>query len=60
MEGDVITMQEIYSYKRTGTNPDGTVQGRFSATGVRPRVSEKIRTYGISLSDSMFNPDVND
>jgi len=60
MEGDVITMQEIYSFKRTGTNPDGTVQGRFSATGVRPRVAEKIRTYGINLSDGMFNPEVND
>ncbi len=60
MEGDMITMQEIYSYKRIGTNPDGTVQGMFRATGVRPRVSEKIRTYGISLSDGMFDPDAND
>jgi len=60
MEGDMITMQEIYSYKRIGTNPDGTVQGMFRATGVRPKVSEKIRTYGISLSDGMFDPDAND
>ncbi len=59
MEGDVITMQEIYCYKRTGTNPDGSVQGMFSATGVRPGVSEKIRTYGISLSDGMFDPEAN-
>ena len=57
MEGDMITMQEIFNYKRTGTNPDGTVQGMFRATGVRPKVSEKIRTYGISLSDGMFDPD---
>ncbi|ASQ90254.1 pilus assembly protein CpaF [Prosthecochloris sp. GSB1] len=56
MEGDVITMQEIYSYRRTGVNPDGTVLGLFRATGVRPRVSEKIRTYGITLSDGMFDP----
>jgi len=60
MEGDMITMQEIFNYKRTGTNPDGTVQGMFRATGVRPKVSEKIRTYGISLSDGMFDPDAND
>ncbi|ASQ90249.1 pilus assembly protein CpaF [Prosthecochloris sp. GSB1] len=60
MEGDVITMQEIYSYRRTGVNPDGTVLGLFRATGVRPRVSEKIRTYGITLSDGMFDPDAND
>jgi pilus assembly protein CpaF len=60
MEGDMITTQEIYCYKRTGTNPDGTVQGVFSATGVRPNVSEKIRTYGIRLSEGMFDPDAND
>lgn len=60
MEGNVITTQEIFSYKRTGTNPDGTVQGLFRATGIRPRVSEKIHAYGISLSDRMFDPNEND
>ncbi len=60
MEGDIITTQEIYCYKRTGTNPDGTVQGVFNATGVRPKVSDKIRTYGITLSDGMFDPGAND
>lgn len=56
MEGNVITTQEIFSYRRTGTNPDGSVQGLFMATGVRPRVVEKIRSFGISLSDGMFDP----
>ncbi|NTU68669.1 MAG: CpaF family protein [Chlorobiaceae bacterium] len=60
MEGDIITTQEIYCYRRTGTNPDGSVQGMFSATGVRPRVSEKISTYGIRLSEGMFDPGTND
>jgi pilus assembly protein CpaF len=60
MEGDVITTQEIFCYKRTGTNPDGSVEGMFSATGVRPNVSEKISTYGISLSVGMFDPGAND
>ncbi len=60
MEGDVITTQEIFSYKRTGTNPDGSVQGVFKATGLLPKVYEKILTYGIVLSDDMFNPDAND
>jgi pilus assembly protein CpaF len=60
MEGDVITTQEIFSYKRTGTNPDGTVQGVFKPTGVRPNVSEKIRTYGINLSEGIFDPGAND
>jgi pilus assembly protein CpaF len=57
MEGDVITTQEIFCYERTGTNSDGSVQGVFRATGIRPRVAEKFRTYGIGLSDGIFNPD---
>ena len=60
MEGEIITTQEIFCYKRTGTNPDGTVQGMFRATGVRPKVYEKFITYGIGLSDGMFDPGPND
>ncbi len=60
MEGEIITTQEIFGYKRTGTNPDGTVQGIFRATGVRPKVYEKMLTYGISLSEGMFDPGPND
>jgi pilus assembly protein CpaF len=60
MEGDIITTQEIYCYTRTGTNPDGSVEGVFRATGVRPKVAEKISTYGIDLSVGMFDPGAND
>jgi len=60
MEGDIITTQEIFCYKRTGISPNGSVQGVFSATGVRPKVADKIRTYGIALSDGMFDPCAND
>jgi len=60
MEGDMISIQEIFSYRRTGTNPDGTVQGIFGATGVRPKVFEKIRTYGIAFSEGIFFPGDND
>ncbi len=60
MEGEIITTQEIFCFKRTGTNPDGTVQGVFRATGVRPKVYEKMLTYGISLSEGMFDPSPND
>jgi pilus assembly protein CpaF len=56
MEGDVITTQEIFCFKRTGTNPDGSVQGLFTATGIRPKVVDKIRTYGFALSDGIFDP----
>ena len=60
MEGEIITTQEIFGYKRTGMNPDGTVQGIFRATGVRPKVYEKMLTYGISLSEGIFDPGPND
>jgi pilus assembly protein CpaF len=60
MEGEMITTQEIFSYTRTGTAPDGTVQGMFRATGVRPKVYEKILTYGIQLREGLFDPDAND
>jgi pilus assembly protein CpaF len=35
---------------------DGTVVGHFAATGVRPRFTDRLRTYGIELSDRMFDP----
>ena len=56
MEGEVITMQEIFAYKQTGVANDGTVVGHFAATGVRPRFTDRLRTYGIELSDRMFDP----
>lgn len=56
MEGDVITMQEIFSYKQTGVADDGTVTGHFSASGVRPRFAERLRTFGVTLSPQVFEP----
>ena len=47
MEGNVITMQEIFLFQQRGTGPDGQILGEFQATGVRPRVLEKIARYGI-------------
>jgi pilus assembly protein CpaF len=47
MEGSVITMQEIFLFQQRGTGEDGKVLGEFVATGVRPRVLEKIARYGI-------------
>jgi pilus assembly protein CpaF len=58
MEGEMITMQEIFSFKQTGLGTDGAVQGHFSATGVRPRFGERLRTFGVSLPDDMFDPTV--
>jgi pilus assembly protein CpaF len=55
MEGDVITMQEIFRFDKTGLSPEGKVIGRFVATGVRPKVCEKLRMAGIQLPPDMFD-----
>jgi pilus assembly protein CpaF len=54
MEGDIITMQEIFVFEKAGVNQDGKVVGRFRATGVRPKVSERLLAAGIRLPASMF------
>ena len=59
MEGDVITMQEIFRYRQTGISADGIVQGRFEATGIRPRFLEQVMAHGVSLSPDLFRPDRN-
>jgi pilus assembly protein CpaF len=56
MEGDIITMQEIFSFRQRGVADDGTVLGHFAATGVRPRFVERLKSYGISVSDQLFDP----
>ena len=54
MEGEVITMQDLFVFERTGMTPEGRVTGRFRATGIRPKVSEKIASAGFQLSATMF------
>jgi len=56
MEGDIITMQDIFTYEQTGVAPDGAVQGHFRATGIRPRFVEVLRVHGINVSDELFDP----
>jgi pilus assembly protein CpaF len=56
MEGDIITMQELYAFRQTGIANDGIVQGHFAATGLRPRFGERLKSFGITLSDSLFDP----
>jgi pilus assembly protein CpaF len=55
MEGDVITMQEIFAFRQTGVAPDGMVEGYFQATGVRPKFSERLRAFGIALPETIFD-----
>ena len=59
MEGDVITMQEIFRYRQTGVASDGIVQGRFEATGIRPRFLEQVMAHGVTLSPELFRPERN-
>jgi pilus assembly protein CpaF len=55
MEGDIITMQEIFRFDKLGLGPDGRVIGRFVATGVRPKVCERLKTSGVVLPPDMFD-----
>ena len=54
MEGDVITMQEIFRFEKAGIDREGKVRGRFTATGVRPRCCDRLRAAGIDLAPGMF------
>jgi pilus assembly protein CpaF len=49
MEGDTITMQEIFQFERTGVDSTGKVIGRFRTTGIRPRFAERLALYGMQL-----------
>src|SRR5829696_1189966 len=55
MEGDIITMQDIFVYEREGIGENDKVLGQFKATGIRPRFSERLKSYGIDLSSLLFS-----
>ena len=54
MEGEQVTMQDIFLFEKSGIAENGKVLGRFKATGVRPRFYEKLRASGIQLPASLF------
>jgi pilus assembly protein CpaF len=54
MEGEVITIQDIFVFERTGLRPDGRVTGRFRATGIRPKCSAHFAQSGIEMPGTMF------
>lgn len=54
MEGETITMQEIFLYERTGMDSQGQVLGRFRSTGIRPRFAEKLKACGMQLPRVFF------
>jgi pilus assembly protein CpaF len=57
MEGDIISMQEIFRFEQTGIDADGKVQGHFCATGVRPRFADRLRMFGAAVPEDTFDPD---
>jgi len=58
MEGDVISMQEIFAFEQTGLAEDGTVKGRFRATGIRPHFLDRLHVRGIAVQDEWFDPSI--
>ena len=56
MEGEIVTMQEIFTYRQTGIDAAGKVIGHFQATGIRPKFTDKLRSQGVTLPDAMFDP----
>ncbi len=57
MEGEVVTMQEIFRFRQTGLSPEGQVLGKFEATGIRPKFIEQVMAHGVTLSADLFRPD---
>lgn len=56
MEGPVIQLQEIFKFERTGTADDGTVEGRFVATGLRPKFLDEMERRGVFMPEGLFDP----
>ncbi|MEO1600672.1 MAG: CpaF family protein [Pseudomonadota bacterium] len=58
MEGDIVTMQEIFKFDRHGVNADGSILGRYVATGIRSQFADRFKQWGYELPASLFRPDL--
>jgi pilus assembly protein CpaF len=56
MEGDTVTLQEIFLFHQTGVSDTGRVQGHFTATGIRPRFGDRLTSRGLTLPSTLFEP----
>ncbi|PKP82384.1 MAG: type II secretion system protein E [Alphaproteobacteria bacterium HGW-Alphaproteobacteria-18] len=56
MEGSVVQLQEIFKFERTGTTPEGKVQGHFAATGLRPKFVDEMERKGVFMPAGLFDP----
>src|SRR3546814_3620189 len=57
MEGEVVTMQDIFRFRMMGRDADNNVLGQFEATGIRPKFLDTLSAYGIDLPADLFRPD---
>ncbi len=58
MEGDIVSMQDVFLFEKQGVTAGGRTVGTFTATGIRPRFEEKLRAFGIALPANFFEPSV--
>ena len=56
MEGEVVTLQEIFTYEQHGIDEQGRYKGKFRATGIRPKFMERLEGMGITIAADIFNP----
>ena len=56
MEGEIISMQEIFVFKRSGVNAEGQVTGKFLATGVFPQFDQRLKEFGVAVPESVYDP----
>jgi pilus assembly protein CpaF len=54
MEGELVTMQDIFTFEKVGVNENGRVTGRFRATGIRPKFYERLKVAGMQIPSSIF------
>ena len=55
MEGNVVTMQDCFTFKRTGMGENGQVLGNFTSTGIRPRFLDRLKVSGVELPPNTFD-----
>jgi pilus assembly protein CpaF len=58
MDGDAVSMQEIFAFRQTGIGASGQVEGRFHATGIRPKFAAHLSAFGVELPATLFSPTI--
>jgi pilus assembly protein CpaF len=56
MEGNIITLQEIFSFEQTAVDAEGHVRGRFKFHGIRPRFMDRFKVAGVQIHQKLFDP----